>query len=86
MTQPHRQAYGLGSIIKKITKPIKKVLKSPIGKAALIGGGLYGLNRFGLGSSGIGKNWWSKGLGKVGIGSLGYMRGAGPLHGVAGGA
>ena len=86
MTQPHRQAYGLGSIIKKITKPIKKVLKSPIGKAALIGGGLYGLNRFGLGSSGIGKNWWSKGLGKVGIGSLGNMRGAGPLHGVPGGA
>ena len=31
-----RQAYGLGSIFKKITRPIKKVLKSPIGKAALI--------------------------------------------------
>ena len=63
MTKPHRQAYGLGSIIKKAAKAVKKVVKSPIGKAALIGGGLYGLNRFGLGSSGIGKNWWSKALG-----------------------
>ena len=67
MTKPHRQKYGLGSFIKKAFKaPVKiakKVIKSPIGKAALIGGGLYGLNRFGLGSSGIGKNWWSKGLG-----------------------
>ena len=63
MTKPHRQKYGLGSIIKKAAKAVKKVVKSPIGKAALIGGGLYGLNRFGIGSSGIGKNWWSKGLG-----------------------
>ena len=70
MTKPHRQRYGLGSIIKKITKPIKKVLKSPIGKAALIGGGLWGLNRFGIpGTGGMGQNWWSKGLGRLGIGS-----------------
>ena len=39
-----RQAYGLGSIFKKITRPIKKVLKSPIGKAAVLGGlGSWGL-------------------------------------------
>ena len=68
MTQPHRQRYGLGSFIKKITRPIKKVAKkvwkSPLGKAALIGGGLYGLNKFGIpGMGGAGKNWWSKGLG-----------------------
>ena len=30
-----RRAYGLGSIFKKITKPIKKLVKSPIGKAAV---------------------------------------------------
>ena len=42
-----RQLYGLGSFVKKITKPIKKIVKSPIGKAALIGGGLWGLNKWG---------------------------------------
>ena len=66
MTKPHRQKYGLGSIIKKAAKAVKKVVKSPIGKAALIGGGLYGLNRFGIpGMGGAGKNWWSKGLGLI---------------------
>ena len=64
MTKPHRQKYGLGSIIKKAARGLKKVVKSPIGKAALIGGGLYGLNRFGL-PGGIGKDWWSKGMGLI---------------------
>ena len=63
MTKPHRQAYGLGSFIKKIGRGAKKVFKSPLGKAALIGGGLWGLNKFGIGSGGIGKDWWSKGMG-----------------------
>ena len=31
-----RQAYGLGSIVKKATRAVKKVAKSPIGKAALL--------------------------------------------------
>ena len=30
-----RRAYGLGSIFKKAARAIKKVAKSPIGKAAL---------------------------------------------------
>ena len=34
MTKPHRQQYGLGSFVKKafkkVTKPIKKIAKSPI--------------------------------------------------------
>jgi hypothetical protein len=38
-----RRAYGLGSIFKSITKPIKKIVKSPVGKAALLGAGIYGL-------------------------------------------
>jgi hypothetical protein len=33
-----RQAYGLGSLVRKITRPIKKILKSDIGKAALLYG------------------------------------------------
>jgi len=37
-----RKAYGLGSIFKKVAKATKKVLKSPIGQAALIyAGGAY---------------------------------------------
>ena len=59
-----RQPFFLGKIAKKIGKGLKKVVKSPLGKAALIGGGLYGLNRFGIpGMGGAGKNWWSKGMG-----------------------
>ena len=37
-----RQAYGLGSIFKKITRPIKKFAKSDLGKAAIVGAGIYG--------------------------------------------
>jgi hypothetical protein len=38
-----RQAYGIGDIVKAPFKAVKKVLKSPIGKAALIAGlGYYG--------------------------------------------
>ena len=59
-----RQPFFLGKIAKKIGKGLKKVVKSPLGKAALIGGCLYGLNRFGIpGMGGAGKNWWSKGMG-----------------------
>ena len=68
MTNTPRQQYGLGSFVKKAVKKIgkgaKKVWKSPLGKAALIGGGLWGLNRFGMpGMGGAGKGWWSKAMG-----------------------
>jgi len=33
--EDERQGYFLGKLVKKITKPIKKVVKSPLGKAAL---------------------------------------------------
>ena len=42
-TETGRRAYGLGSIFKKIGRAAKKVFKSPIGKAALIGLGGYWL-------------------------------------------
>jgi hypothetical protein len=38
-----RQAYGLGKLVKKVTGAVKKVVKSPIGKAALAGTAIYGL-------------------------------------------
>ena len=40
-----RVAFGLGSLVKKITKPIKKIIKSDVGKAALVAAGAYGLSR-----------------------------------------
>ncbi len=56
--QEPRQLYGLGSLVKKITRPIKKIVKSPIGKAALLAGGAYlagggGMPSF-LGGKGLG--------------------------------
>src|SRR6056300_95272 len=36
--EDQRQGYFLGKLVKKITKPIKKVVKSPLGKLALMGG------------------------------------------------
>jgi hypothetical protein len=38
-----RQAYGLGKLVKKATRAVKKVVKSDIGKAALIAAGTYAL-------------------------------------------
>ena len=52
-----RRAYGLGSIFKKI----KKVFKSPLGKAALLGLGGYGLSG-GLGGSSFMQGLKSQGL------------------------
>ena len=48
--QEPRQLYGLGSLVKKAVRGVKKIVKSPIGKAALLGGlGMYagGLGPFG---------------------------------------
>jgi len=46
-----RRAYGLGSVFKKAKRAVKKVLKSPIAKAALLAAGAYyagGGNLFGM--------------------------------------
>ncbi len=34
-----RQGYFLGKLVKKATRGIKKIVKSPLGKAALLAGG-----------------------------------------------
>ena len=52
-----RQEYGLGKLVRKITKPIKKIFKSNVGKAALAGAAIYGLGGgtfFGRALPGIG--------------------------------
>jgi len=41
--QEPRQLYGLGSLVKSIGKTVKKIVKSPIGKAAILGLGGYAL-------------------------------------------
>ena len=49
MDDEPRQAYGLGSIVKKATRAIKKVAKSDIGKLALLYAGTAGLGSLGAG-------------------------------------
>ncbi len=52
-----RQMYFLGKLVKKATRAVKKVAKSPVGKAAL----LYGLGAMG-GSYGLTGKLFSKGM------------------------
>jgi len=53
-----RQAYGLGSVFKKITKPIKKLAKSKIGKAALMYAATAGIGNLAGGLGGA-QPWMS---------------------------
>jgi hypothetical protein len=46
-----RQMYGLGKLVKKVTKTVKKIAKSPIGKAALLYAGTGGLGNLAAGQS-----------------------------------
>ena len=73
MQQP-RQLYGLGSLVKSIGKTVKKVVKSPIGKAALIGAAAFGIpgTQFGglLGRASFGKPAMSIFGKQGGIGAL----------------
>ena len=51
MDEMGRQMYGLGKLVKKAKKTIGKVLKSPIGKAALLYVGAGGLGNLAAGKS-----------------------------------
>lgn len=63
--QEPRQMYGLGSLVKKAIRGVKKIVKSPLGKAALLGLGAYGLGGgFGAGFS-KGTLFSRLGLGKM---------------------
>ena len=46
-----RQMYGLGKLVKKVTRTVKKIAKSPIGKAALLYTGVGGLGSLAQGGS-----------------------------------
>jgi len=52
-----RQMYGLGKLVKKVSRTVKKIAKSPVGKAAIVGAGfgLAGMGPFkGLASTPFG--------------------------------
>ena len=66
--QEPRQQYGLGSLVKKITRPIKKIIKSPIGK---IGLGALAIGSMG-GFGGLGAKFGSLFGGKTLPPSLGF--------------
>ena len=78
-----RQAYGLGSLVKSITKPVKKVLKSDVGKAALAGAVLFGIPGMGA-SGGIGggllgrSSFGGAAPGVFGLGGIGNLFASGP--------
>ena len=77
-----RQMYGLGKLVKKVTKTVKKIAKSPIGKAAILyAGGTYlgGLKAFGGAGFGSGNFLANLKTGQ-GIGNL-IRFGSGKLFG-----
>ena len=43
-----RQMYGLGKLVKKATRAVKKIAKSPIGKAAIVKFCRYLVRSFGV--------------------------------------
>jgi len=47
--QEPRQLYGLGSIVKKAVRGVKKIAKSPLGKAAIGGALMFGIPGTGIG-------------------------------------
>jgi hypothetical protein len=50
--QEPRQKYFLGKLVKKATRGIKKVVKSPLGRAALLGAGAYFMPGIGIKAQG----------------------------------
>jgi len=66
--QNPRQLYGLGSIVKSIGKGVKSIIKSPIGKAAILG---FGANAL-MGGGGLGSIFSKLGM-SGGSGGSGIM-------------
>jgi len=63
-----RQMYGLGKLVKKVTRTVKKIAKSPIGKAAIAGSLTFGI-------PGVSSGFFSKGLmgTKTGLGVKNFL-------------
>ena len=78
--QMPRQMYGLGSLVKSIGKTVKKIVKSPIGKAAILGFGANALMPGGL-SSLFGSGGGLTGILSKGKSLLGGLSGAQKITG-----
>ena len=74
--QEPRQLYGLGSLVKSIGKTIKKVVKSPIGKAALIGAAAFGIPGTSIGGLLGRASFGTAAPGMFGFGGIGNALGA----------
>ena len=68
-----RQMYGLGKLVKKITRSVKKIAKSPIGKAAILAAGGYALGG-GFAAGGFKKATLMSRLGLGGFENVGSNR------------
>ena len=93
MNDQIRQAYGIGDIVKKATSAVKKVAKSPIGKAALLYGagrlGMAGLGQFRAGTGIFSPTGFLKSKALpflVGTGGRDAYMGSGPTKGILGAA
>ena len=73
-----RQMYGLGKLVKKVTRSVKKIAKSPIGKAALLYTGLGGLGSIAGGGTFFG-NFASPIAQMQGVGSIFSKKGLGNI-------
>jgi hypothetical protein len=68
-----RQMYGLGKLVKKVTRSVKKIAKSPIGKAAILAAGGYALGG-GFAAGGFKKATLMSRLGLGGFENVGSNR------------
>ena len=86
-----RQMYGLGKLVKKVTRTVKKIAKSPVGKAALLYTGAAMAGSFGAGkglfSAGMFKPaaikaglFGTKAAGTLAAGPFSYLSGAGAAY------
>ena len=82
--QDPRQGYFLGKLVKKAGRAVKKVVKSPLGKLALLGGGAYLTGGLMGGGGGLGNFSKLFGAMKGGLGTGGKFSTLGDLFRVSG--
>jgi hypothetical protein len=82
--QDPRQGYFLGKLVKKAGRAVKKVVKSPLGKLALLGGGAYLTGGLMGGGGGLGNFSKLFGAMKGGLGTGGKFSTLGDLFRVGG--
>ena len=82
--QDPRQGYFLGKLVKKAGRAVKKIVKSPIGKLALLGGGAYLTGGLMGGGGGLGNFSKLFGAMKGSLGTGGSLSTVGDLFRVGG--